>query len=296
MAESEAHTVLGGDTTRTSPHIAAAMARLASLSLRETAALRSEIQRALDQCSAYLDEQGINMETPLVGPDGFPRGDIDVMEVTLTRRNAMRLVNDGRDVQERLRELLQGQSPLQRRTTGTGAKHISSDAKRNSTAAKHNSVSDSLEKEKTESPGNLARVSQGVAQLAVGPGAGPGVGPDANKPFARVSLVSPLGPAFRGGMRDGDLLLKLESGTGTDTVTGAASQGPVNVQTVTAASQDPLRQLQILVLRSEDSPQPLRATVLRGSDVVEGELWPHRGWGGAGLLGCKLDAMMQEGQ
>ena len=211
---------LGSPHTSTPAHISARLAGLAALSLPEAASLRADIDAALAGCDAHLAQLGVRPGEPLVTPDGFPRADIDVHEVALTRANAARLRNDGSAVQRRLAELLE-KSPLARGSV-TGS---------------------------TSSGGCATTATTGLAYVA---------------------MIAPGGPAATAGLRDGDLLLTLSGYTET--------------------GQQPLKQLQLLVLGAEDGE--LSAKVRRPSgETVDVTLRPRRGWGGAGLLGCRLDAV-----
>lgn len=55
---------------------------------------RQEVETALDRYAAVLDANGIDLTSPLVTRDGFPRQDVDVANVRIARTAIHRLRND----------------------------------------------------------------------------------------------------------------------------------------------------------------------------------------------------------
>lgn len=88
------------------PTIAEQVKRLHSLSLRQVLQLKVAIERELDKNFDSLLGQGLDLTSPLVTDEGFPRQDIDVLQVRLTRRYVNMLRNDLRDVIDHSQTLL----------------------------------------------------------------------------------------------------------------------------------------------------------------------------------------------
>ncbi|KAG5440748.1 hypothetical protein PCK2_000184 [Pneumocystis canis] len=53
-----------------------------------------EIKKELQSLSNVLLQHNVNMETPLIDADGFPRSDIDVVSVRMARSRINQLKND----------------------------------------------------------------------------------------------------------------------------------------------------------------------------------------------------------
>ncbi|KAG7867712.1 hypothetical protein KL918_002309 [Ogataea parapolymorpha] len=79
---------------------------LASMDLAQLASLRSRIEAQIDTLHARLYAQNADMDTPLVSDDGFPRSDIDVVQIRLLRTQIIRLRNDWRLVSDALQPKL----------------------------------------------------------------------------------------------------------------------------------------------------------------------------------------------
>lgn len=50
------------------------------LSLRELDSRKKDMEAELTALSGVLESHGVNMSTPLMTPDGFPRADLDVAQ------------------------------------------------------------------------------------------------------------------------------------------------------------------------------------------------------------------------
>ncbi|KAI2635926.1 hypothetical protein GGS21DRAFT_489640 [Xylaria nigripes] len=71
---------------------------VAQLSFAELQRKKDDLEAELKALSGVLDSHGVNMETPLVTPDGFPRADIDVAQIRTTRSRIISLKNDYKDL------------------------------------------------------------------------------------------------------------------------------------------------------------------------------------------------------
>ncbi|KAG6086753.1 hypothetical protein E4U31_003210 [Claviceps sp. LM219 group G6] len=65
---------------------------------------KSNLEQELEALSGVLESQGVNMETPLITSDGFPRSDIDVAKIRTTRARIIRLKNDYKDLMAKLEQ------------------------------------------------------------------------------------------------------------------------------------------------------------------------------------------------
>ncbi|KAH7319961.1 hypothetical protein B0I35DRAFT_430261 [Stachybotrys elegans] len=64
------------------------------LSFAELQQRKDNLEAELKALGGVLDSHGVDMNTPLVTRDGFPRSDIDVAQVRTTRARIIRLRND----------------------------------------------------------------------------------------------------------------------------------------------------------------------------------------------------------
>ncbi|QLL33979.1 hypothetical protein HG536_0F03040 [Torulaspora globosa] len=98
--------------------IAERVQRLNELALSEVLQLKAAIEQELEKHFGALKSQGVDLSSPLITEDGFPREDIDVLQVRLTRRYLNMLRNDLRDVIDRSQFLLndhfQASNPAER--------------------------------------------------------------------------------------------------------------------------------------------------------------------------------------
>lgn len=76
------------------PSITHQVAKLKALELKEVVELKQRIEEELTKFTDYLESQNVDMHTNLVTEDGYPRGDIDVLQIRLVRRNINMLRND----------------------------------------------------------------------------------------------------------------------------------------------------------------------------------------------------------
>ncbi|KAK3356182.1 hypothetical protein B0H65DRAFT_454257 [Neurospora tetraspora] len=80
----------------------------AHLSFAELQRKKDAIEGELKALSGVLDSHGVDMNTNLLTPDGFPRSDIDVAQIRTTRSRIIRLRNDYKElmalIEKRLHE------------------------------------------------------------------------------------------------------------------------------------------------------------------------------------------------
>ena len=77
---------------------------------------RTEIETSLDEYSAVLDRNRIDLNTPLITIEGYPRADIDVANVRIARAAIIRLRNDykalERQIEQAVHEAFKNGEPL----------------------------------------------------------------------------------------------------------------------------------------------------------------------------------------
>ncbi|KAK9455054.1 26S proteasome non-ATPase-like protein regulatory subunit 9 [Dipodascopsis uninucleata] len=62
--------------------------------LRDLIAQRKELEDKLNSLGEVLESHGADMNTALLTPEGFPRQDIDIAQIRITRAQIIRLKND----------------------------------------------------------------------------------------------------------------------------------------------------------------------------------------------------------
>ncbi|PHH76321.1 hypothetical protein CDD82_4050 [Ophiocordyceps australis] len=67
---------------------------------------KHEIEAHLQALGSVLDSQNVDMQTPLVTRDGFPRADVDVAQIRTARAQIIRLRNDYSDVMASIEKYL----------------------------------------------------------------------------------------------------------------------------------------------------------------------------------------------
>lgn len=75
---------------------------LDSLTLHQLIARKDDVEAEIKALSAVLDSHGVNMQTSLTTFDGFPRSDIDVAQIRVTRARIIVLRNDWKDLMDRI--------------------------------------------------------------------------------------------------------------------------------------------------------------------------------------------------
>lgn len=80
--------------------------RLSELPLDQVFQLKSQVEQELSRFFDLLSESNVDMDTQLITPEGFPRSDIDVLQVRLIRRSVNMLRNDLSKIIERSNSLM----------------------------------------------------------------------------------------------------------------------------------------------------------------------------------------------
>ncbi|KAL1880195.1 hypothetical protein VTK73DRAFT_6226 [Phialemonium thermophilum] len=69
-----------------------------SLTFAELQNKKGNMEAELKALGAVLDSHGVDMNTSLLTPDGFPRADLDVAQIRMTRARIIHLRNDYKDL------------------------------------------------------------------------------------------------------------------------------------------------------------------------------------------------------
>lgn len=93
---SEIHVPSGPTSSRHNPAV------LDGLTLRQLIERKDNLEAELKALGAVLDSHGVDMQTSLTDRDGFPRSDIDVAQIRVTRARIINLRNDWKDLMERI--------------------------------------------------------------------------------------------------------------------------------------------------------------------------------------------------
>ncbi|KAI0515268.1 hypothetical protein F5B22DRAFT_194862 [Xylaria bambusicola] len=68
------------------------------LSFAELQQKKNNMEAELKALGGVLDSHGVNMETPLITRDGFPRADLDIAQIRTARSRIIHLKNDYKDL------------------------------------------------------------------------------------------------------------------------------------------------------------------------------------------------------
>ncbi|POR31329.1 26S proteasome non-ATPase regulatory subunit 9 [Tolypocladium paradoxum] len=96
-----APTVPSGPTSN-----ATANGRAGHLSFAELQRKKDDTEAELKALGGVLDSHGVDMQTPLLTRDGFPRADIDVAQIRTTRARIIRLRNDYKELMANIEKFL----------------------------------------------------------------------------------------------------------------------------------------------------------------------------------------------
>ncbi|RMZ76383.1 hypothetical protein DV737_g4841, partial [Chaetothyriales sp. CBS 132003] len=141
-------------------------AELDGLSLQRLIEHKDNVEAELKALGAVLETHGVDMQTSLVDQDGFPRSDIDVAQIRVTRARIIHLRNDWKELMGRVEK-------------GLHAHHANLQASDSSKQAE---------------PSQPQRALPTTATAPVAP----------ETPFARVNSVEPGSPANEAGLKRGD--------------------------------------------------------------------------------------------
>ncbi|RPA97539.1 hypothetical protein L873DRAFT_1828961 [Choiromyces venosus 120613-1] len=138
-------------------------------------AKRDALEAELKALGSVLDSHGVTMTTPLTTFDGYPRDDIDVAQIRITRARIILLRNDYKALTNEIEKGLHGLHAL--------SASLPDPPPPVATAAS------------SGSGGGGSGVAEGIIEA----------------PFARVNSVEPVGPASVAGVRVGDLVKRFGS-------------------------------------------------------------------------------------
>ncbi|KAG5941130.1 hypothetical protein E4U53_007467 [Claviceps sorghi] len=139
------------------------------LSLAELQRKKTGLEQELEALGGVLESQGVDMQTPLITSDGFPRSDIDVAKIRTTRARIIRLKNDYADLMLEIEKHLH--------------EHFAS-------------LDEAVES--NSDPGQAGANSGAMlpdSEVF-----------DLDEPFAKVNTVAADSPADRAGLRQGDMI------------------------------------------------------------------------------------------
>ncbi|KAK9460407.1 uncharacterized protein V1516DRAFT_625811 [Lipomyces oligophaga] len=80
---------------------------------------RREIEDRLTVLGSVLESHRVDMSTPLLTPDGFPRTDIDVAQIRITRSQIIHLLNDRKALMNKIESHLYEHYASQRQASST---------------------------------------------------------------------------------------------------------------------------------------------------------------------------------
>ncbi|KAK4555964.1 putative 26S proteasome regulatory subunit [Recurvomyces mirabilis] len=147
------------------------------MSLVELMAKKHNLEAELSALGSVLESHKVDMTTPLLTPDGFPRADIDVAQIRTTRAQIIRLKNDYKGIMGKLEVAVH----------------------------EHFAAGKTLDGQTT-----TARVAPAVQSSTSAPTSA------IEPPFARVNTVVPDSPADHAGLKAGDKVVRFGSATWTN--------------------------------------------------------------------------------
>lgn len=139
---------------------------------------KERIEAELSALSSVLGSHGVNMETPLTTPDGFPRNDIDIAQIRTIRVRIIHLRNDHKEVMKYLEKGLHDHFASLQRAQGATA------------------------------TGTDPNTSTAPAQRPTATGTSTTDAASLGTPFAKVNSVVPRSPADQAGLKAGDAIRK----------------------------------------------------------------------------------------
>ncbi|GLC44957.1 hypothetical protein PLESTM_001669100 [Pleodorina starrii] len=246
--------------------------------LRDLDAQRRAIEEEVSLLLERLNAPGQpGIKGSLLDKQGFPRADIDVVQVRRDRHRLICLTNDQKALTDKLAKLLAElheavRSSQRNGAAGTSASDVAPAPEAPAAPAAAAAGSGGANATSGEPVGNGAAAMDvdGDADASRGAAAGNGTAAGtALVPFALIDEVSGGSPAEAAGLQVGDLLCAFG-----DVSAAVAGQGGGLLQRVAS-------------VLSASEGRPVAARVLRQGTPLELSLTPAR-WPGRGLLGCHL--------
>ncbi|KAK0745938.1 26S proteasome non-ATPase regulatory subunit 9 [Schizothecium vesticola] len=156
-----APTVPSGPTTQP-----VANGRATHLTLPELQRRKDNVEAELKALGSVLDSHGVNMNTSLLTPDGFPRADLDVAQIRTTRARIIYLRNDYKELMSVIERHLH--------------EHFAN-------------LEDGDEPVEMAAGGGVSGLTDSVSETL-------------DPAFAKVNTVTPNSPAETAGLKPGDLI------------------------------------------------------------------------------------------
>jgi len=108
-------------TVPSGPTTATGFGDLSNLSVVELMDQKERIESELSALSGILTSHGVDMNTKLTTPDGFPRNDIDVAQIRTTRVRILHLRNDHKEVMKHIEKGLHAHFAALQQNAATSA-------------------------------------------------------------------------------------------------------------------------------------------------------------------------------